>query len=183
MAKIGTNASCITCWPNLEPILVASPGGQILNWRDNSSYRLYTLGPLCLWALGPVFVPKDLVAKGCFSLGKRRPYCFEFLRESRDKHLYQCASNTCQGLTDTLLLLINKYWKYQISIITQISQIHLELASWLGNRFRVGPNPGGPSVSVGSIITDHQGRGPALRSYRASFIINWGPYNMRDFWF
>ena len=71
MAKIGTNANCITGWPNLEPILVPTPGGQILNyckwnhiqlpkfgtnvssilfsWRDNSSYRLYTLGPLCLW--------------------------------------------------------------------------------------------------------------------------------------
>ena len=75
VAKIGTNSYCITCWPNLEPILVASPGSQILNlykwnhiqlakfgtkasgilfsWRDNSSYRLYsrvyTLGPLCLW--------------------------------------------------------------------------------------------------------------------------------------
>ena len=71
MAKIGTNANCIICWPNLEPILVASPDGQILNkykwnhlqlakfgtnasdilcsWRDNSSYRLYILGPLCLW--------------------------------------------------------------------------------------------------------------------------------------
>ena len=28
MAKIGTNANCITCWPNLEPMLVAPPGGQ-----------------------------------------------------------------------------------------------------------------------------------------------------------
>ena len=66
MTQIETNDNCITCWPNLEPI------GQILNlykwnhiqlakfgtnamafhfnsWRDNSSYRLYTLGPLCLW--------------------------------------------------------------------------------------------------------------------------------------
>ena len=32
MAKFGTNAS-----------------GILFSWRDNSSYRLYTLGPLCLW--------------------------------------------------------------------------------------------------------------------------------------
>ena len=31
VAKIGTNSNCITCWSNLEPILVASTGGQILN--------------------------------------------------------------------------------------------------------------------------------------------------------
>ena len=33
-------------------------------------------------------------------MGSRLSLCFEFLRESRDKHLYQCASNTCQGPTD-----------------------------------------------------------------------------------
>ena len=32
MAKFGTNAS-----------------GILFSWRDNSSYRLYILGPLCLW--------------------------------------------------------------------------------------------------------------------------------------
>ena len=32
MAKFGFNASGIIFW-----------------WRDNSSYKLYTLGPLCLW--------------------------------------------------------------------------------------------------------------------------------------
>ena len=32
VAKFGTNAS-----------------GATISWRDNSSYRLYTLGPLCLW--------------------------------------------------------------------------------------------------------------------------------------
>ena len=32
MAKFRTNAS-----------------GILFSWRDNSSYRLYTLGPLCLW--------------------------------------------------------------------------------------------------------------------------------------
>ena len=31
MAKNGTNSNCITYWPNLEPILVASAGYQILN--------------------------------------------------------------------------------------------------------------------------------------------------------
>ena len=32
MAKFGTNAS-----------------GILFSWRDNSSFRCYTLGPLCLW--------------------------------------------------------------------------------------------------------------------------------------
>ena len=31
VAKFATNASGAICWPNLEPILVASPVGQILN--------------------------------------------------------------------------------------------------------------------------------------------------------
>ena len=39
MAKIGTNASCITCWPNLEPMLVSPPTGILLSWRDNSSFK------------------------------------------------------------------------------------------------------------------------------------------------
>ena len=32
MAKVGTNAYCIKCWPNLEPILVASPGGHLFQF-------------------------------------------------------------------------------------------------------------------------------------------------------
>ena len=37
MAKIGTNANYITCWPNLEPILVAPPtntSGTTYNWPN-----------------------------------------------------------------------------------------------------------------------------------------------------
>ena len=45
-----------------------------------------------------------LVVERCFSLGKRPTYCFEFLRESRDKHLYQCASNTGEVLVVVLLM-------------------------------------------------------------------------------
>ena len=39
MAKFGTNAS-----------------GILFSWRDNSSYRLHTLGPLCLWQCLFVFL-------------------------------------------------------------------------------------------------------------------------------
>ena len=28
---------------------VTNASGILFSWRDNSSYRLYTLGPLCLW--------------------------------------------------------------------------------------------------------------------------------------
>ena len=79
VAKFVTNASSAIWWPNLEPILIALHVGQIWNqfwwsnfeliqvephtigqiwnqcsgilfsWIDNSSCRLYTLGPLCLW--------------------------------------------------------------------------------------------------------------------------------------
>ena len=66
---VSSNASSTTWWPKLEPMLIALHVGQIWNqfwwhhlvvqfwtnasgilfsWRDNSSYRLYTLGPLCL---------------------------------------------------------------------------------------------------------------------------------------
>ena len=44
VVKFWTNTSGTTYnWPNLEPKKVA------FSWRDNSSYRLYTLGPLCFW--------------------------------------------------------------------------------------------------------------------------------------
>ena len=47
VAKIGTNANCITCWPNLEPILVASPGGQILNYNTSgTTYNWPNLEPM-----------------------------------------------------------------------------------------------------------------------------------------
>ena len=38
MAKIGTNANCITCWPNLEPMLVVkfwtNSSGTTYNWPN-----------------------------------------------------------------------------------------------------------------------------------------------------
>ena len=45
LAKFGTNAGGATWWSNVELIQVE----PLFGWRDNSSYRLYTLGPLCLW--------------------------------------------------------------------------------------------------------------------------------------
>ena len=79
MAKFATHASGAIWWPILQLMQVAPFGGQICNlckwrhlvvkfatnasgaiwltntsgilfsWRDNSSFRCYTLGPLCLW--------------------------------------------------------------------------------------------------------------------------------------
>ena len=40
VAKFATNSNCITCWPDLEPVLVASPGGQILtNTSAKNEYK------------------------------------------------------------------------------------------------------------------------------------------------
>ena len=55
--------------------------------------------PLSFWHF--LFKWRRLWWNDAFSQETRLPHCFEFLREARDKHLYQCASNTCQGLTDT----------------------------------------------------------------------------------
>ena len=44
MAKIGTNENCITCWPNLEPMLMAPPVGQILDWYKWSHIQLAKFG-------------------------------------------------------------------------------------------------------------------------------------------
>ena len=59
LAKFGTNSGGFTWCSNFELIQVEPHTiGQIWNqckcgilfsWRDNSSYRLYALGPLCLW--------------------------------------------------------------------------------------------------------------------------------------
>ena len=58
MVKFGTNSVDITWWSNFELIRVnhiqlakfgTKESGILFSWRDNSSYRLYTLGPLCLW--------------------------------------------------------------------------------------------------------------------------------------
>ena len=43
MAKLVTNANDITCWPNLEPMLVAPPGGK---FETNTSGT--TLG-MAMW--------------------------------------------------------------------------------------------------------------------------------------
>ena len=61
VAKFITNASDANCWPNFQPMQVAPPGAKIgtntseatfklISVRKNdSSYRVNTLGPLCLW--------------------------------------------------------------------------------------------------------------------------------------
>ena len=58
LAKFGTNSGGITWWSNFELIQVephtfgqiwTNTSGILFSWRDNSSYRLYTLGLLCLW--------------------------------------------------------------------------------------------------------------------------------------
>ena len=51
-AKFATNASGVIWWPNLALMPVAPSGSQIwinasgatISWRDNSSFRCYTLG-------------------------------------------------------------------------------------------------------------------------------------------
>ena len=54
MAKFATHASGAIWWPILQLMQVAPFVGQIcigilFSWRDNSSFRCFTLGPLCLW--------------------------------------------------------------------------------------------------------------------------------------
>ena len=47
VARLVTNVSGANWWLSLESHLVAPLHGK--SWKDNSSYKLYTLGPLCLW--------------------------------------------------------------------------------------------------------------------------------------
>ena len=61
VAKFITNASDASCWPNFQPMQVAPPGAKIGTntseatfkliyvRKNNLSYRVNTLGPLCLW--------------------------------------------------------------------------------------------------------------------------------------
>ena len=57
---------------------VTDASGILFSWRDNSSYRLYTLGPLCPWqcfweALKISIILKKLLA---ISMGLKRPLNF-----------------------------------------------------------------------------------------------------------
>ena len=49
LAKFGTNSGGITWWSKFELIQVLKLIQIQYSWKDNSSYKLYTLGPLCLW--------------------------------------------------------------------------------------------------------------------------------------
>ena len=51
LAKFGTNASDATCVTTIQLAkFETNASGILFSWRDNSSYRLYTImGPLCLW--------------------------------------------------------------------------------------------------------------------------------------
>ena len=49
LAKFATNSGGITWWSNFELIQVLKWIQIQYSWKDNSSYKLYTLGPLCLW--------------------------------------------------------------------------------------------------------------------------------------
>ena len=49
LAKFGTNSGGITWWSKFELIQVLKWIQIQYSWKDNSSYKLYTLGPLCLW--------------------------------------------------------------------------------------------------------------------------------------
>ena len=48
-AKFETNSGGITWWSKFELIQVLKWIQIQYSWKDNSSYKLYTLGPLCLW--------------------------------------------------------------------------------------------------------------------------------------
>ena len=49
LAKFGTNSGGITWWSKFELIQVLKRIQIQYSWKDNSSCKLYTLGPLCLW--------------------------------------------------------------------------------------------------------------------------------------
>ena len=49
LAKFGTNSGGITWWSKFELIQVLKWIQIQYGWKYNSSYKLYTLGPLCLW--------------------------------------------------------------------------------------------------------------------------------------
>ena len=63
LAKFGTNSGGISWWSNFELVQVKprtigqiwKQSGILFSWKDNSSYRLYTLGPLCLWQCFVIF--------------------------------------------------------------------------------------------------------------------------------
>ena len=133
MAKIGTNANCITCWSNLEPMLLAQIGSQILNyykwnhielaksgtnvsgilfsWRDNSSSRVNTLGPLCLWQC---FYLKLILQEWMiyFILYKGFRFLSIYSRQIAEKY---GSSAMCQ-LEDSLVL-----WGVNVACFTLIS--------------------------------------------------------------
>ena len=46
VVKFGTNASCATCWPNLEQILVVSPGGKFWTNTSGTTYNWPNLEPM-----------------------------------------------------------------------------------------------------------------------------------------
>ena len=76
VAKFATNANGGIWWPILQLMQVAPFVDQIcigvlFSWKDNSSFRCYTLGPLCLWQ------------------------CFFYLM-----HIYFCVHVLCMGPED-----------------------------------------------------------------------------------
>ena len=78
----GTNSDGFTWWSNFELIQVephtigqnwvpnfgTNASGILFSWRDYSSYRINTLGPLCLWQVFFVGIPVVILSAALLAL-------------------------------------------------------------------------------------------------------------------
>ena len=117
-----TNTIGVTWWSNFELIQVeniqlarfgTNASDILFNWRDNSNYRVNTLGPLCLWQCLKVrfivsWLNLFLVYFGPFFIWKRmRALCLSFSRETFRVHTIEFSWNSnykCHPKTDNVTL-------------------------------------------------------------------------------
>ena len=74
MAKIGTHSNCITHWPNLEPILAASPGGQI-------QVEPHTNGQIWPYLAGEITQVKESIPWVRCASGNVSSQCWKFISD------------------------------------------------------------------------------------------------------
>ena len=129
VVKFATNAS--------GAIWLTNASGILFSWRDNSSFRCYTLGPLCLWQCLKQKDACGLKSKKARKVARSIPNIFNcFLRNSPDANLMLLISPKVE-----INLWMHKLWKHTIDITYHLSMGNILLSSVLSSPLCVDQMP------------------------------------------